>query len=62
VRDAISADPEGYWREFAQFAGPSLEKIVGWGKIVLIGDASHPLNGVSPVIFGGFSALVLYMN
>lgn len=62
MRDAISAVPEGYWREFAQFAGPSLEKIVGWGKIVLIGDASHPLNGVSPLILRGSSALVLLLD
>lgn len=36
---------EGEWREFATFAGPRLEKITGWDKVVLIGDASHPLSG-----------------
>jgi hypothetical protein len=38
---------EGEWREFATFAGPRLENITGWDKIVLIGDASHPLSGES---------------
>jgi salicylate hydroxylase len=26
-------------------SGPKLEKVVGWNKVVLIGDASHPLTG-----------------
>ncbi|EFX02212.1 FAD-binding monooxygenase [Grosmannia clavigera kw1407] len=45
VRDAIGTVPEGQWREFAGFAGPRLDAIVGWDKVVLIGDASHPLSG-----------------
>ncbi|OGE50474.1 hypothetical protein PENARI_c017G03684 [Penicillium arizonense] len=45
IRDAVSMVAEGEWREFATFAGPRLEKITGWDKIVLIGDASHPLSG-----------------
>ncbi|KAJ5088915.1 hypothetical protein N7456_012531 [Penicillium angulare] len=45
VRDAVSVVPEGHWREFAGYAGPRLECITGWGKVVLIGDASHPLQG-----------------
>ena len=45
IRDAISAVTEGEWREFATFAGPRLNKITGWDKVALIGDASHPLSG-----------------
>ncbi|KAJ6094952.1 hypothetical protein N7467_002465 [Penicillium canescens] len=45
IRDAVSTVAEGEWREFATFAGPRLEKISGWDKVVLIGDASHPLSG-----------------
>lgn len=47
VQDAIAAVPEGYWKEFAGFAGPGPEHIIGWDKVVLIGDASHPLHGMS---------------
>lgn len=40
--------PEGQWKEFSAFAGPRLETLTGWnGKVVLIGDASHPLSGKS---------------
>ncbi|KAL4872917.1 hypothetical protein BDV12DRAFT_192850 [Aspergillus spectabilis] len=45
IRDAVSVVPEGEWKEFATFAGPRLDKITGWNKIALIGDASHPLSG-----------------
>ncbi|KAF7552704.1 hypothetical protein G7Z17_g4113 [Cylindrodendrum hubeiense] len=45
VKDAIDVVPEGQWREFAGYAGPRLDKITGWDKVVLIGDASHPLSG-----------------
>ncbi|KAJ5338937.1 FAD-binding monooxygenase [Penicillium brevicompactum] len=45
LRDAVSAVQEGEWREFATFAGPRLDRITGWNKIALIGDASHPLSG-----------------
>ncbi|KAJ5594771.1 uncharacterized protein N7459_000979 [Penicillium hispanicum] len=45
IKDAVSAVPEGEWGEFATFAGPRLSKIIGWEKVALIGDASHPLSG-----------------
>ncbi|KAJ5797152.1 uncharacterized protein N7518_005692 [Penicillium psychrosexuale] len=45
IKDAVSAVPEGEWREFATFAGPRLNKITDWDKVALIGDASHPLSG-----------------
>lgn len=48
VRKALSRVPEGSWKEFSSFAGPRLEKVVAWDKVVLIGDASHPLTGKSP--------------
>lgn len=47
VREALSRVPEGNWKEFAAFAGPRLETLHGWDKVVLLGDASHPLSGVS---------------
>jgi salicylate hydroxylase len=48
VRQALAKVPEGQWKEFSAFAGPRLERLIGWdGKIVLIGDASHPLSGES---------------
>lgn len=55
VRDALSCVPEGSWKEFAAFSGPRLERIVGWGKIALLGDASHPLSGA----FGSGAAFAL---
>ncbi|CAH0000131.1 unnamed protein product [Clonostachys byssicola] len=45
IRDAVAVVPEGQWREFASFAGPRLETLTAWDKVVLIGDASHPLSG-----------------
>ncbi|KAL4946604.1 hypothetical protein BDV06DRAFT_218071 [Aspergillus oleicola] len=45
IRDAVDTVQEGDWKEFATFAGPPLEHITGWGKVALIGDASHPLSG-----------------
>ncbi|EPE34775.1 FAD/NAD(P)-binding protein [Glarea lozoyensis ATCC 20868] len=46
VLEALSVVPEGHWKEFSAFAGPRLEKLTAWNeKIVLIGDASHPLSG-----------------
>ncbi|KAJ5112255.1 FAD-binding monooxygenase [Penicillium argentinense] len=45
IRDAVNLVGEGEWWEFAGFAGPRLDKIIGWNKIALIGDASHPLSG-----------------
>lgn len=46
VKDAIEVVPEGQWREFSGFSGPLLESVTGWDKVVLIGDASHPLSGL----------------
>lgn len=44
VREALAKVPPGYWKEFSLFAGPRLDRLTGWqGKIVLVGDASHPL-------------------
>lgn len=45
VRSALEKVPEGEWREFSAFTGPRLEELTAWGKVVLIGDASHPLTG-----------------
>ena len=45
VRDALSRVPQGLWKEFSAFSGPRLEKVTAWDKVVLIGDASHPLTG-----------------
>ncbi|KAI9825928.1 MAG: hypothetical protein M1819_000447 [Sarea resinae] len=55
VRDALAQVPEGQWREFSAFAGPRLEKLTAWDKVVLIGDASHPLSGA----FGSGAAFAL---
>ncbi|KAG4439333.1 hypothetical protein IFR05_005208 [Cadophora sp. M221] len=56
VREVLSKVPEGQWKEFSAFAGPRLEKLTGWdGKVVLIGDASHPLSGA----FGSGAAFAL---
>ena len=44
--EALSQVPEGDWKEFALFSGPCIENITGWDKVVLIGDASHPLAGM----------------
>jgi salicylate hydroxylase len=49
VRDALSRVPEGSWKEFSSFSGPRLEKVIKWDKVVLIGDASHPLTGKSSI-------------
>ncbi len=45
VRKALSRVPEGLWKEFSSFSGPRLEEVVAWDRVVLIGDASHPLTG-----------------
>lgn len=47
IREALAQVPEGQWREFSAFAGPRLEKLSAWDKVVLLGDASHPLSGKS---------------
>lgn len=53
VREALSRVPEGNWKEFAAFAGPRLETLHGWDKVVLLGDASHPLSGAVQLSLGG---------
>ncbi|KAH8817434.1 salicylate hydroxylase [Xylogone sp. PMI_703] len=55
VREALAQVEEGQWKEFSAFAGPRLEKLTGWGKVVLLGDASHPLSGA----FGSGAAFAL---
>ena len=55
IREVLSKVPEGEWREFSAFAGPRLEKLTGWDKVVLIGDASHPLSGA----FGSGAAFAM---
>ncbi|EEA19988.1 conserved hypothetical protein [Talaromyces marneffei ATCC 18224] len=40
VREALSHVPKGSWKEFSAFAGPRLNKLHAWNKLVLIGDAS----------------------
>lgn len=45
IRDVLEQVPEGGWKEFSAFAGPRLQKLTGWDKCVLLGDASHPLSG-----------------
>ncbi|KAJ5902628.1 hypothetical protein N7495_003156 [Penicillium taxi] len=45
IKDAVSKVNEGEWREFAAFAGNRLNRITGWEKVALVGDASHPLSG-----------------
>lgn len=45
VRATLSRVPQGLWKEFSAFSGPRLEKVTAWDKVVLIGDASHPLTG-----------------
>ncbi|PMD17737.1 salicylate hydroxylase [Hyaloscypha hepaticicola] len=48
----------GLWKEFSSFAGPRLEKVTAWDKVVLIGDASHPLTGA----FGSGAAFAMQDN
>lgn len=56
VRQALKLVPEGSWREFSAFAGPHLDRLHAWnGKLVLLGDASHPLTGA----FGSGAAFAL---
>lgn len=50
IRKALSRVPEGLWKEFSSFSGPRLEKVIAWGKVVLIGDASHPLTGKTHLV------------
>lgn len=35
VKEALTYVPEGQWKEFSAFAGPRLEGLTGWGKVVL---------------------------
>ncbi|KAJ9226734.1 hypothetical protein DTO027B5_1930 [Paecilomyces variotii] len=55
VRETLAQVPRGEWKEFAAFAGPRLKTLTKWDKIVLIGDASHPLSGA----FGSGAAFAL---
>lgn len=41
----MDAVEQGEWWEFSGYAGPRLDRIIGWGKVALIGDSSHPLSG-----------------
>ena len=50
VLEVLSRVPDGLWKEFSSFAGPRLEKVTAWDKVVLIGDASHPLTGMTILI------------
>lgn len=45
AQEALKQVPEGGWKEFSAFAGPRLDSLMGWDKVVLVGDASHPLAG-----------------
>ncbi len=47
--------PEGKWTEFAAYAGPPLDSLVAWDKLVLVGDSSHPSAGG----FGSGSAFAM---
>ncbi|KAJ9312342.1 hypothetical protein DTO271D3_7358 [Paecilomyces variotii] len=55
VQETLGQVPRGEWKEFAAFAGPRLKTLTKWDKIVLIGDASHPLSGA----FGSGAAFAL---
>ncbi|KAJ9194491.1 hypothetical protein DTO164E3_4181 [Paecilomyces variotii] len=55
VQETLAQVPRGEWKEFAAFAGPRLKTLTKWDKIVLIGDASHPLSGA----FGSGAAFAL---
>nr|OQO20310.1 hypothetical protein B0A51_14190 [Rachicladosporium sp. CCFEE 5018] len=55
VRGAMAVAPEGTWKEFSAFAGARLDKRTAWDKVVLLGDASHPLSGA----FGSGAAYAL---
>lgn len=53
--ETFSQVPEGSWTEFSAYAGPSMESLVAWDKLVLVGDASHPSAGG----FGSGSAFAM---
>ncbi|KAL4924244.1 FAD-dependent oxidoreductase [Aspergillus undulatus] len=55
IQELLKAVPEGTRREFAMVAGPCLQEITAWGKVALIGDASHPLSGA----FGSGAAFAM---
>ncbi|KAJ5568686.1 FAD-binding monooxygenase [Penicillium hetheringtonii] len=52
VKSAVDAVEQGEWWEFSGYAGPRLDEIVGWGKVALIGDSSHPLSGTYAQVHG----------
>ncbi|KAK0710625.1 hypothetical protein B0H67DRAFT_646067 [Lasiosphaeris hirsuta] len=45
LAEAFKQVPEGSWREFASFEGPVVDSLAAWGKLALVGDASHPSAG-----------------
>ncbi|GAM37890.1 monooxygenase [Talaromyces pinophilus] len=53
--EVLKQVPEGGWKEFSGYAGPFIENLTGWDKLVLIGDASHPSGGG----FGSGSAFAM---
>ncbi|OKL61840.1 hypothetical protein UA08_02296 [Talaromyces atroroseus] len=55
VREALAKVPKGNWKEFSAFSGPRLQELTAWDKLVLIGDASHPLTGA----FGSGAAFAM---
>ncbi|PSS12635.1 hypothetical protein M430DRAFT_145036 [Amorphotheca resinae ATCC 22711] len=55
IRETLASVPDGHWKEFSAFAGPRLKTLIAWDKVVLIGDASHPLSGA----FGSGAAFAL---
>lgn len=59
VNEALSQVPEGQWREFSIFAGSYPERLTAWDKVVLIGDASHPLAGSFSVFIIHHSSMSL---
>jgi len=57
IRNTLSLVREGQWKEFSAFAGPRLKKLTAWNKVVLIGDASHPLSGICSALLDLFALL-----
>ncbi|RAO72346.1 uncharacterized protein BHQ10_008358 [Talaromyces amestolkiae] len=55
VKEALAKVPKDSWKEFSAFAGPRLNELHAWNKLVLIGDASHPLTGA----FGSGAAFAM---
>ncbi|KAK4180598.1 hypothetical protein QBC36DRAFT_286407 [Triangularia setosa] len=45
------------WTEFAAYAGPAMESLVAWDKLVLVSDSSHPSTG--GFFFGSVSTFAM---